>query len=250
MLYVAGGATSHLFLSCLPSIKLAYPTIYATVRNEDAARQLLDVQFIDYEEARSITFSRVLWFSTQDDCSELEYWSRHCPTLAISSAAVLDVYLYPEVQPSPYQLSKLKLHKLPDIWTFCPGFFINDTDDPSLPPGLHGETNARLWSKTPADASEWWNKAYAVSPKSIVIQTIQEWLANPSAFRCATSLVLCSDTIYTRRQLRRMGVGEEEEKCEDWCGGSKYGDLTHARTISHTEVARACRTAAAHVWDE
>jgi hypothetical protein len=74
--------------------------------------------------------------------------------------------------------------------------------------GLHSETNAVLFGRPVANKpDEWWERAYAVTPKSRIIASIVQWVENPRAFPGNGTPIICStDFQLTRRALRNLDV--------------------------------------------
>lgn len=124
------------------------------------------------------------------------------PTLAINSGAVLDILSgkQPESTANAYQKSKLALLQVPKLFNFIPGFFIQDASDPDwASKGLHGDTTGAIFQQD-FDEKFAWDKAYCVTPKSILVDLIHSWLDCPANFASVTRV--CSDRPYKRSELR------------------------------------------------
>lgn len=212
-IFIAGGVTSNLFSALLPGFIGSKHLIYATVRQETSADRVKvlsehGVHFITKEEGLTKTFDAVLWMSTHDDIEYLTALAQKVPTLAISSAAIMDYYLGKETeeQLNGYKRSKLALARVPHITTLIPGFYIEDVVTPSWASrGLHGDTTDKLFA-VKADTTFDWNKAYSVTPKSVMIQVINEWLMHPETFPRNEPIIVCSDRVYRRWELRERGA--------------------------------------------
>lgn len=208
-IFIAGGVTSNLFSALLPSLIDAKHTLFATVRTEtnpDRIRALSEhgIQFITKEESLNKMFDAVLWMSTHDDIEYLTLLSERSPTLAISSAAIMDYYfgIESEEQLNAYKRSKLALSRVPEITTLIPGFYIEDVATPQWASrGLHGDTTKKLFAKK-ADAAFDWNKSYSVTPKSLMVLVINRWLNLPHTFAHNEPIIVCSDRVYRRWELR------------------------------------------------
>jgi hypothetical protein len=208
-IFIAGGVTSNLFSALLPGFIGSKHLLYATVRKETSAERVKvlsehGVHFITKEEGLTKTFDAVLWMSTHDDIEYLTELAQKVPTLAISSAAIMDYYLGKETeeQLNGYKRSKLALARVPHITTLIPGFYIEDVVTPNWASrGLHGDTTDKLFASQ-ADATFDWNKGYSVTPKSVMIQVINEWLMHPETFPRNEPIIVCSDRVYRRWELR------------------------------------------------
>ena len=124
------------------------------------------------------------------------------PTLAINSGAILDIIsgAHSEESANAYQKSKLALIRVPGLYNFIPGFFIQDLQDPDwASKGLHGDTTDTVFQKEFVKDFAW-DKAYRVTPKSILVNTILSWIQNPEHFSLVTRV--CSEIPYKRSELR------------------------------------------------
>lgn len=206
-IYIVAGVTSSLFASLLPTIRGVYD-VYATVRNESdpdrvAALRAAGIKFISTKEALGMSFARILWLSTHDDVGLLVQFSS-TPTVAINSGAIMDILMgkQDESTANAYQRSKMALYRVPGVYSFICGFFIEDLPVPSWASrGLHGDTTAKLFARD-ADPRFDWNKAYSVTPKSYIVKALALWLEHPTEFQRA--VIVCSDRQYRRHELRAM----------------------------------------------
>lgn len=176
----------------------------------------------------------------------------------------MDYYLgkLSEEQLSAYARGKLQLAKI-GVTTFIPGFYLGDkkyicktANNDWASQGLHGETTKKLFAKTAeADGKFDWNKAYSVTPLSIMVQIINEWLQHPETFPVGVPVIVCSDRQYRRWELRNMAILATE------IGGAQppltdkiYSQFPHALTgkgdqiiITDEIVESACIEAASIV---
>lgn len=254
-IFVAGGVTSNLFSALLPSFLASEHCIFATVREETDQERVniltkYGVRFIDKSESLRQHFHAVLWMSTHDDIEYLSCLAQKYPTLAISSAAIMDFYLgkETETQLNPYKQSKLALSRIPAITTLIPGFYIEDIETPTwASKGLHGDTTIKLFGKY--DSTFDWNKAYSVTPKTVMVTVINEWLKHPDTFPKNEPVIVCSDRIYRRWELRQLaGLGIDTVACLPPNDEAIYAEFTHATRedgtpiiISEQVVTMACR---------
>lgn len=212
-IYVVG-VTSNLFSSLLPSFIQNKHNLFATVRPSSNPTQLYQLQsngvkFIDSNEALHLLKntseeSRVLWLSTHDDTETLTKLSQLAPTLAISSGAIMDFYrgLEKEENLNTYKKAKLSVFRVPNVVSLVPGFYIEDVQVPDwASKGLHGDTTAKLFTK-PGGTCDY-SKCYSVTPKSFIVNVINEWIANPRSFRVNVPVIVCSDRQYRRWELRQ-----------------------------------------------
>jgi len=238
-IYVAAGVISNLFSLILPLLEGFQ--IFATIKPETMLGS--GIRFISVENGLRTRFDRVLCFSTHDEPKLLEKYAYMSPTLAISSGEILDYYLglQREEDLNPYQKSKLAICRVPGIFAFVPGFFIEDIETPFwASKGLHGKSNQIIFGPS-VDAPEFdWNKAYSVTPKSMIQRAMISWIENPKNFAQSAPLIVCSDRQYYRHELRTMSQKEEHLPLLP----EIYLQLSHGIRVRHEEVSLACKRAA------
>lgn len=248
IIYIPAGVTSSLFASLLPSL-FSY-TLYATIRTDTDPQKIIeltkhDVLFTPREN--SLKPDRILWFSTHDDVPYLTSQFPNTPILAINSGAILDIVMgrQDERTANEYQKSKLALYRADNICNIIPGFFIQDVKDPEwASKGLHADTTTKLFLEQGNDKSEWWGKAYSVTPKSYIVRVILAWLASPESFPKAS--IVCSDRQYRRFELReKAGLSYEGDRFLPILNEPIYKDFPHPPgfTLSETNVEEACEKA-------
>jgi hypothetical protein len=259
-IFIAGGVTSNLFSALLPSFIKAEHVISATVReatNPERVKVLsgYGVKFISKEESLKKMFNAVLWMSTHEDVEYLTLLSRNTPTLIISSTAIMDYHLgkESEEQLNAYKRSKLALSRVPGVTTLIPGFYIEDVATPDWASrGLLGDTTDKLFAAQ-ADATFDWNKADSVTPKSFMISMINRWLDVPKRFFQNEPIIVCSDTVYRRWELRAFGHLKNIPNSQllSPIEGEIYYKFCHPTsdyaipiTVSHDMVRMACVVAA------
>ncbi len=261
-IYVAGGITSNLFASLLTVLPQAY-SIFATVRAETApsARvrflRELGVKFITHEQAFDMTFSRVIWLSSHDDASLLSKFAATTETMAINSAAVMDVLMGKQdpATANAYQKSKLALFSVPGVYSLIPGFYIEDMPVPAwASKGLHGDTTAKVFDATQIVADLDWSKAYSVTPKSFIVACVKEWLAEPTIISKNSPVIVCTDRQYRRHELRSavsfLPLTNEGQQAKGMDAPPLldpiYATLPHFHGIhvTHEMVVTACTDAA------
>ncbi|MBX9637203.1 MAG: hypothetical protein K2Q45_06600 [Nitrosomonas sp.] len=209
--FVASGVTSSLFASLLvllneKRMRKAF-TFYAPFRAESDKNRIdeLEKEGVYFlRENTGIGFHRTLWLSTHVDLEYLHAQSKTTPTLAINSAAILDII--PEGKPTNnYQAAKMDLYKLPFVKNIISGFFIQDVHQfPWASKGLHGDTSNRVFSGANVQENmredPWWQKSYCVTPISILCMAIIRWLEAPEELDKTT--IICSATPFRRSDLR------------------------------------------------
>lgn len=209
------GATSNLFSSLLPSFLQNKHKLFSTVRLETSESRIMNlekngVQFIQPGAALELlkntpsNDARVLWLSTHDDTETLSRLSQVAPTLAISSGAIMDFYrgLEKEENLNAYKKAKLSVLRVSNVVALVPGFYLEDIAVPDwASKGLHGETTAKLFSKQGGAID--YSKMYSVTPKTFIVNVINEWIANPQSFPVNVPVIACSDRQYRRWELRQ-----------------------------------------------
>lgn len=213
-IYVVG-STSNLFSSLLPSFLQNKHKLFSTVRSESNPSRMINletngVKFIQSSDAlemlknTSSDEARVLWLSTHDDPDTLSKLAEVSPTLAISSGAIMDFYrgLEKEENLNAYKKAKISVLRVPNVCALVPGFYIEDVEVPDwASKGLHGETTAKLFSKQGGTID--YSKMYSVTPKSFIVNVIDEWISNPQLFPVNVPIIACSDRQYRRWELRQ-----------------------------------------------
>lgn len=212
-IYVVAGVTSNLFSALITTVFAGHQGIYATVRQESLPAQVgalatLGVNFVTREEGldlvKSGRISRCLWLSKHDDPDLVRQIARLAPTLVINSAAIMDYVrgIATHESLNGYQKSKLAMYEISGVWTFVPGFFIEDVPTPAwASKGLHGDTTAKILAKDRDPAFDW-SKAYSVTSKRKLAQAIARWVENPDAIHKNTPVIVCTDRTYSREELR------------------------------------------------
>lgn len=245
-IYIAGGVTSNLFSALLPGFLDLHHKIWATIRepivNIERIKALSDlgIKLISKEEGIQQSFDAVLWLSTHDDFEFLSQLAAKNPTLAISSAAIMDYYLGKETedQLNSYKRSKLLLARIPNIVTLVPGFYIEDIPTPNwASKGLHGDTTLKLFDQN-LDNSFDWNKMYSVTPKTSIVAIINEWLQTPNTFPKNQPVIACSDRAYRRWELRQMAGLSIPNNCLPAQPDAIYTQFMHPTTTISDECVR------------
>lgn len=260
-IYIAGGATSNLFVtSVLPLLLKNEDAIFATVREPTRPiaielQQRHSVTLVCADDAKNTSFDRVLWFSTHDDIEMLTRFSSTTPTLAISSAAVMDYHrgVLSKDQLNAYQKSKLLLGRIPNIYTLIPGFYIDDVSMPgaNVSKGLHGDSTVKIFNDGDTYTGDDfdWGKSYSVTPKSLLAAAIVKWIDTPSIIKPNTPVIACSDRVWSRGDLRRLVYGTiVKQGKKNWNVVASpepiYKSFDHIMHITDDDVGWACVAAA------
>lgn len=241
-IYIISGVTSNLAASLVPVLQTSLQRVYAT-SSKPAASIPAGVTLISHDEAlaRIGDFSRALWLSPHDDVELVAKFATRLPTLVISSAAIMDVLSEDAVR-NPYQRSKLAMARVPGVYCFVPGFFIDDIAElhhAGRPAGLHGDTSRKLYARVKDETLDY-TKRYSVTPKSFLVAAIAGgvWATNHKPNEL---IIVCSDREYTRQELRDMVEGVYVPTVPS--NQDKYYKYTHlhgAKTrISELNVIRA-----------
>ena len=249
---VASGATSCLFAALLTTIAKqrlqSKFSFFAPTRKESnpqivEALQKLGIVFLDEEMLKQIKFERTLWLSTHTDTTILAQQAKLMPTLAINSAAILDILYGKQASgsASAYQKEKLDMYHVSLLYNFIPGFFIQDVErQPWQSKGLHGDTTEKIFAAPFVDVSldAWWQKAYCVTPLSFATASIINWLFKPHMFD--KTMILCSRRPYRRFELRNFaGLPLTEELKQQQSLPVLYKDVP----IDDEQVVKACKIA-------
>lgn len=101
-----------------------------------------------------------------------------------------------------YKKAKLSVMRVPRVVSLVPGFYIEDVEVPDWASrGLHGDTTLKLFSKQGGSID--YSKCYSVTPKSFIVDVINEWVENPQLFPANVPVIACSDRQYRRWELRQ-----------------------------------------------
>lgn len=247
---VASGVTSSLFAAILTTVsnKQTRFNFFAPLRDESnpvklEALQKLGIVFLNKDALQQIKFDRTLWLSTHTDVEYLAKQAKLMPTLAINSAAILDILhgKQAEADANAYQKDKLNLYRISLLYNFIPGFFIQDVErQPWQSKGLHGETTERLFATKFIDNQDgWWQKTYCVTPLSYIATSLINWLSVPHTFDKTT--VLCSQRPYRRFDLRHFAGLSTIEELEQQ---PRLPILYKDAQMDDAFVCKACKQAA------
>lgn len=269
-LYFASGITSNFIMTAFISKLSEYlttNTIYATVRDTESSQALIlkdmGIKFISKDDSLNDNFSpaRILWFSTHNDPDLVKLYAKKAPTLVISSAAIMDFYIDPSklegVDVNSYAYGKYVMSKVPGVHVFVPGFYIEDVgftnDDKG---GLHSESTKIIFGNDKNNYNAYfnsninfdWGKAYSVTPKSYLISVIQKWLDDPARMQINVPIIICSDRVYRRYELRayaeyEVPMNDVKIKGLDLQIQEKniYGDFYHVdNLLTHQFVINSC----------
>ena len=151
---------------------------------------------------------RILWLASHVDPEALRILRNmypEVPILAISSGAVMDVFIHQiDYSNNDYIKAKMQLHIMArdlNVHTFVPGFYIEDVMLPvgKQSKGLHGDTNQVLFGSDTIDKDQaWLSKKYAVTPKSAIVNAIESWIKIPSMYPSYGTPIICSTDVQVR----------------------------------------------------
>jgi hypothetical protein len=255
--YIIAGSTSNLMTTqVLPLLSSLGHTLYATHHNK--AGDCADwATYIGVENAFGMAqrgeIERAIWASPTDDVVTVSRFAKLVPTLVISSMSIAShittgIPTYDKL--SAYQLSKLEMALIPDVYNVAPGFYLEDGEEQGevISPGLHAETTALLLgatgTKVPPAFYE--KPAMSVTPKAALARVIARWVANPTeTLSRGVFNVFCSNGEYSRMHLRMLALGEYVPAPAD-----KFSSLPHPRgddgnqlQITDEDVVKTMRSA-------
>ena len=228
IIYFASGCTSNFVMTTFKTNLVNYINqdidVYASVRNSDSIESNIlkasGIRMISTQDSLHDNFKpyRILWFSSHSDPDLLALYAKKAPTLLISSGAIMNYYLNPDSDNvggnlSDYAYGKFAMSKVPGVHIFVPGFLIEDIGfTQNNKSGLHSEStkiifgndngNAKTYLQTYCDYD--WGRAYSVTPKSFLQTAIVRWIDDPDSMPIEQPIIVCSDRVYRRYELREL----------------------------------------------
>jgi hypothetical protein len=154
-----------------------------------------------------------------------------------------------------YQRSKLAICRVPNVYAFIPGFYLEDIPTPPwASKGLHVDSTLKIFradGHVTAGPDFDWGRAYSVTPKTFIVTAIMAWLADNTIIPTNEPIIVCSDRVYSRHELRSAaglpyplgGNGIEKVASAE----PIYQKFHHVpgMSVSEKDVVISCRTAAA-----